>query len=52
LSPGHRERRLAQAARSAGGVPPQDEFGQGLATVVRGFRAMLAGPSPQTREQP
>ena len=43
---------LAQTARSAGGVPPEEEFGQGLAIVLRGFRAMLAEPSPQTREQP
>jgi hypothetical protein len=43
---------LAQAARPAGGVPPEEEVGQGLAIVRRGLRAMLAGPSPQTREQP
>ena len=29
----------------------QKEFGQGLAIVLRGFRAMLAEPSPLTREQ-
>jgi hypothetical protein len=28
------------------GVPPEEEFGQGLAIVLRGFRAMLAEPSP------
>jgi hypothetical protein len=33
-------------------VPPGEEFGQGLAIVLRGFRAMLAEPSPLTREQP
>ena len=43
---------LAQTARSAGGVPPEEEFGQGLAIVLRGFRAMLAEPSPLTQEQP
>jgi len=43
---------LAQAARPAGGTPSEEEFGQGLAIVRHGFRAMLAGPSPQTREQP
>jgi len=43
---------LAQTARSAGGVPPEEEFGHGLAIVLRGFRAMLAEPSPQTRELP
>ena len=43
---------LAQTARPAGGVPPEEEFGQGLAIVLRGFRAMLAEPSPLTREQP
>jgi hypothetical protein len=37
---------LAQTARSAGPMPPEEEFGQGLAIVLRGFRAMLAGPSP------
>jgi Tetracyclin repressor-like, C-terminal domain len=37
---------LAQTARSAGGVPPEEEFAQGLAIVLRGFRAMLAEPSP------
>jgi hypothetical protein len=36
----------AQTARAAGGVPPEEEFGQGLAIVLRGLRAMLAGPSP------
>jgi hypothetical protein len=35
-----------QAARSAGGVPPEEEFGQGRAIVLRAFRAMLAEPSP------
>jgi hypothetical protein len=25
---------------------PDEEFGQGLAIVLRGLRAMLAGPSP------
>ncbi len=45
-------RTAAQTARSAGGVPPEKEFGQGLAIVLRGFRAMLAEPSPLTREQP
>ena len=43
---------LAQAARLAGGVPPEEEFGQGLAIVLRGFRAMLAEPLSPTREQP
>ena len=43
---------LAQTASSAGGVPPEEEFGPGLAIVLRGFRAMLAEPSPQTQEQP
>jgi hypothetical protein len=43
---------LAQTERSAGGVPPEEEFGQGLAIVLRGLRAMLAEPSPLTREQP
>jgi len=33
-------------------VPPEEEFGQGLAIVLRGFRAMLAEPTPLTREQP
>jgi hypothetical protein len=33
-------------------VPPEEEFGQGLAIVLRGLRAMLAEPSPLTREQP
>jgi hypothetical protein len=33
-------------------MPPDEELGQGLAIVRRGFRAMLAGPSPQTWEQP
>jgi hypothetical protein len=33
-------------------VPPEKEFGQGLAIVLRGFRAMLAEPSTLTREQP
>ena len=37
---------LAETARSAGGVPPEEEFGQGLAIVLHGFRAMLAEPSP------
>jgi hypothetical protein len=32
--------------RPAGGVPPGEGLGQGLAIVLRGFRAMLAGPSP------
>ena len=43
---------LAQAARPAGGTPSEEEFGQGLAIVLRGFRAMLAEPSPVTQEQP
>jgi hypothetical protein len=43
---------LAQTARSAGSVPPEEEFGPGLAIVRRGFRAMLAGPSPLIQEQP
>jgi hypothetical protein len=34
------------AGRSAGGAPPEEEFGQGLAGVLRGVRAMLAEPSP------
>jgi hypothetical protein len=42
---------LAETARSAGGVPPEEEFGQGLAIVLRGFRAMLAEPHPD-QEQP
>jgi len=33
-------------------VPPEEEFGQGLAIVRRGFRAMLAEPSSSTQEQP
>ena len=37
---------LAQTARRARGVPPEVEFGPGLAIVLRGFRAMLAEPSP------
>jgi len=37
---------LAQTARAAGDVPPGEEFGQGLTIVLRGFRAMLAEPSP------
>jgi hypothetical protein len=37
---------LAQTARSAGSMPPEEESGQGLAIVRRGFRAMLAGPPP------
>lgn len=43
---------LAQTARSAGAVPPEEEFGPGLAIVLRGLRAMLAGSSPLTWEQP
>jgi hypothetical protein len=35
---------LAQTARSAGGVPPGEEFGPGLAIVLGGLRAMLAEP--------
>ena len=35
-----------------GGVPPEEEFGQGLAIVLHGFRAMLAESSPLTRERP
>ena len=42
---------LAQTTRRAGGVPPQVEFGPGLAIVLRGFRAMLAEPSSLTQEQ-
>ena len=30
----------------------EKEFGQGLAIVLRGFRAMLAEPSSLTQEQP
>jgi hypothetical protein len=37
---------LAQTARSIGGLPPEEEFGQGLPIVLRGFRAMLAEPPP------
>jgi len=33
-------------------VPPEEEFGQGLAIILRGFRAMLAGSSPLTQEEP
>jgi hypothetical protein len=40
------DRALAQTARTTGGVPPEEEFGQGLAIVLSGFRAMLAEPSP------
>jgi hypothetical protein len=43
---------LAQTARPAGGVPPEEEFGPGLAIVRRGFHAMLAEPSSSTQEQP
>ena len=43
---------LAQTARSAGGVPPEVEFGQGLAIVLHGLRAMLAEPSSLSQEQP
>ena len=43
---------LAHTTRPAGGVPPEEEFGPGLAIVRRGFRAMLAEPSPPTREPP
>jgi hypothetical protein len=42
----------AIAARSPGGVPPEVKFGQGLAIVLRGFRAMLAESSSLTQEQP
>jgi len=35
---------LAQTARSAGRVPPDEEFGQGLAIVLSGFLATLAAP--------
>jgi hypothetical protein len=27
-------------------LPPEEEFGQGLAIPLRGLRAMLAGPLP------
>ena len=47
-----RARGLGQQRVPAGGVPPEEEFGQGLAIVLRGFRAMLAEPSPVTQEQP
>jgi hypothetical protein len=43
---------LGQTARPVGGVPPEEEFGQGLAIVRRGLRAMLAEPSPSPRSKP
>jgi hypothetical protein len=33
-------------------MPPEEAFGQGLAIVRRGFRAMLAGPLTLNQEQP
>jgi hypothetical protein len=37
---------LRPGRRNSAARPPEEEFGQGLAIVLRGFRAMLAEPSP------
>lgn len=43
---------LAQTARSAGPMPPEENFGQGLAIVRRGFHAMLGRALTLNQEQP